>query len=554
MTPPPQSNVFLNDVIRLSLPMGTAIVAGPTSGGNPVNWAVVLTDTEDIALQVQLADLVLVPPALVAGLTPARRAALLGELAALSVSAVVISGDVTDAVRKKADALELPLIALPEGTSLRNVHQSISSLLVDQQSQISERGMQLYRRLSEMSREGQGLMAMTEVMSKLTGKIIVAQDKRLEIRALSRPIDSAIDVGQLRELLSANDSLPSVLRNRKAAAKARQASWHQVLPLENVARLISPIISGDRARGYLSVIGAAGELDLLDSLTVEQGAAACALEMAKAKAISEAKKALRGNFLEGLLAGTLPESEIERLSGRLDHDPEPPHIVMTLGWDGETPPSLRRLETTINWLLQSHNRPALVHVYGGDHICIFQALRDNDAEVSFSSVYELDRRVREQIRSEYPGQRLLSGLAGPANNLMEWPIVYRQALQAMNLGKRLQLHQLVEYNSLGIFQLLAQLDGNPSVMAFAADIVGPLAAYDRRHRSNLVETMNAYFAHHGNISQTAESLFIHRNTLLYRLERIQELTEQDLSNSDMRLAMHLALKLWQLRPLEADET
>jgi purine catabolism regulator len=554
MTPPPQSNVFLNDVIRLSLPMGTAIVAGPTSGGNPVNWAVVLTDTEDIALQVQLADLVLVPPALVAGLTPARRAALLGELAALSVSAVVVSGDVTDAVRKKADALELPLIVLPEGTSLRNVHQSISSLLVDQQSQISERGMQLYRRLSEMSREGQGLMAMTEVMSKLTGKIIVAQDKRLEIRALSRPIDSTIDVGQLRELLSANDSLPSVLRNRKAAAKARQASWHQVLPLENVARLISPIISGDRARGYLSVIGAAGELDLLDSLTVEQGAAACALEMAKAKAISEAKKALRGNFLEGLLAGTLPESEIERLSGRLDHDPEPPHIVMTLGWDGETPPSLRRLETTINWLLQSHNRPALVHVYGGDHICIFQALRDNDAEVSFSSVYELDRRVREQIRSEYPGQRLLSGLAGPANNLMEWPIVYRQALQAMNLGKRLQLHQLVEYNSLGIFQLLAQLDGNQSVMAFAADIVGPLAAYDRRHRSNLVETMNAYFAHHGNISQTAESLFIHRNTLLYRLERIQELTEQDLSNSDMRLAMHLALKLWQLRPLEADET
>ena len=286
----------------------------------------------------QLADLVLIPQAVVAGLKPAQWSTLLGEMAELSVAAAVISAAVPDKVRAAADALALPLISLPDGASLRNVHQSISSLLVDQQSQISERGMQLYRRLSEMSREGQGLMAMTEVMSKLTGKIIVAQDKRLEIRALSRPVDSTIDVGQLRELLSTNDSLPSVLRNRKAAAKARQTSWHQVLPLDNVARLISPIISGDRARGYLSVIGAAGELDLLDSLTVEQGAAACALEMAKAKAISEAKKALRGNFLEGLLAGTLPQSEIERLSGRLDHNPEPPHIVMTFGWDGETPP------------------------------------------------------------------------------------------------------------------------------------------------------------------------------------------------------------------------
>ena len=59
-----------------------------------------------------------------------------------------------------------------------------------------------------------------------------------------------------------------------------------------MGRLISPIISGDRARGYLSVIGPAGSLDLLDSLTAEQGAAACALEMAKAKSGQRGEKVL----------------------------------------------------------------------------------------------------------------------------------------------------------------------------------------------------------------------------------------------------------------------
>ena len=53
--------------------------------------------------------------------------------------------------------------------------------------------MQLYRRLSEMSREGQGLQAMTDVMSNLTGKIVVIQDKRLEIRAESWPSDTPVD-------------------------------------------------------------------------------------------------------------------------------------------------------------------------------------------------------------------------------------------------------------------------------------------------------------------------------------------------------------------------
>ena len=69
-----------------------------------------------------------------------------------------------------------------------------------------------------------------------------------------------------------------------------------------------------------------------------------------------------------------------------------------------------------------------------------------------------------------------------------------------------------------------------------------------RHRSSLVQTIDAYFNYRGNISQTSERLFVHRNTLLYRLERIQEVTGQNLENADERLALHLALKFWQLRP------
>ena len=83
---------------------------------------------------------------------------------------------------------------------------------------------------------------------------------------------------------------------------------------------------------------------------------------------------------------------------------------------------------------------------------------------------------------------------------------------------------------------------------FAADIIRPLAEYDYQNRGSLVKTVEAYFSHHGNISQTAESLFVHRNTLLYRMERIQELTKLQLDQANMRLTLHLALKLWQLRP------
>lgn len=538
--------VNIGDILRLALPLKTVVICG--DGGaqrRRVQWVALLSASEELVDQARGGDLAVVPPAVQHQLTDAHFQKQLALLANKRVSGMLVFEPVSEQVSAAAAKANMPILVAPEGTSVRDVHRSIAALLVDRQTATRERGMQLYRKLSEMSREGQGLAAMTDVMANLTGKAIVIQDKRLEIQAVSRPASAGVDIESIVEVLSRRDQLPAVLRNRKAAAKARQSYWQQLLPIENMGRLISPIISGDRARGYLSVIGPADNLDLLDSLTVEHGAAACALEMAKAKAVSEAKKMLRGDFLEGLLAGTLPAKEIQRLAGRLDHDTKPAHAAMVFAWDGPDSPSLRRLETTVSWLLSNSAHPALVHVYGDQHVCVFQSLGTAD---DMQVVKDLSQRLRGQLEAEFPQLRLIGGTSGPARSLADWPAIYREAVQAMQLGQRLKLDQVVEFGSLGIYRLLGQLEEVPAVRLFTEQVISPLVTYDREHRSSLVQTIDAYFKHHGNISQTAESLFIHRNTLLYRLERIQELTKHDLNQSNMRLAMHLALKLWQLAP------
>ena len=162
------------------------------------------------------------------------------------------------------------MLVAPAESSVREIHQAVALLLLNRQTATSDRAIQLYRQLSAMSREGKGLAAMIEVMSKLTGNIVAVQDKRLEIQAISWPSTSTVDQDALREALQQRDALPPVLRNRKAAARARQSYWQQLLTINSgsppLGRLLSPIISGDRARGYLSVIGPADELDLFLSL------------------------------------------------------------------------------------------------------------------------------------------------------------------------------------------------------------------------------------------------------------------------------------------------
>ncbi len=537
--------VNVGDLLRLALPLDTTLQGAGADPRRYVNWLAVVTVWANLEEQVEPNDLVLIPAALQGQLTAKNAGERLRPLAELPAAALLLFSPITDGLKPVLDELQLTILVAPAGATPREIHESVALLLLDRQAATSERAMQLYRQLSTMSREGMGLEAMTEVMSKLTGNIVAVQDKRLEIQAISWPSNSTVDHDELIAALQQRDALPPVLRNRKAAAKARQSVWQLVLPIENMGRLISPIISGDRARGYLTIVGPAGELDMLDSLTVEHGAAACALEMAKAKAVSEAKKALRGDFLEGLLANSMPTREIERLEGRLDHNTREPHAVMVVGW--LTPDiSLRRLETSVHWVLSNHPRPALVHIYGNHHLVIFQALKNVE---DMESAHQLGRRIHEQIEAEFPGAQIIGGVSGPALALADWPAAYDQALQAMQLGQRLKLtNQFVEFSSLGIYRLLYGLENLPDVRRFAADIMRPLAEYDQQNRGSLVKTVEAYFSHHGNISQTAESLFVHRNTLLYRMERIQELTELQLDQANMRLTLHLALKLWQLRP------
>lgn len=537
--------ITISDLLRLALPLNSTTLGGAEQARRTVEWVVLLTSWDAVEDQVQMNDLVIVPPSLQAKINEAALKQKMALVAKLNVAGMLLFNPVSDDVGEQANRLHVPVIIVPDHLSVREINRAVAALLVDRQSATSERGMQLYRTLSEMSREDQGLHAMTELIAKLTGKIAVVQDKRMEIQAVALPQNNQIEWEPLREMLEQRDELPPVLRNRKAAAHARQSHWQQFLPIENVGRLVSPIISGDRARGYLSVIGPADQLDLLDKLAVEHGAAACALEMAKAKAISEAKKALRGNFLEGLLAGTMPRKEIERLEGRLDHNTNQPHAVLVLKCADPLIYSLRRLETTVHWVLNNHSRAALVHVYGDKHVCVFQELKHTE---DMETAQELGRRIEEQVKTENPDAVLVAGMSGPAPTLAEWPKVYDEALQAMQLGERLQIKQVVSFSSLGVYQLLVQMEEYPAVRNFTNQVIGPLVEYDEQHNSSLVKTIDAYFEHHGNISQTAESLFIHRNTLLYRLERIQELTGHDLNQANMRLALHLALKLWQLRP------
>ena len=88
--------------------------------------------------------------------------------------------------------------------------------------------------------------------------------------------------------------------------------------------------------------------------------------------------------------------------------------------------------------------------------------------------------------------------------------------------------------------LLQALAEGTALEPFLA-LIEPLREHDRTRQSDLVLTLKTYFSAGGNASEAADRLFLHRNSMLYRLERIQKLTGLDLRNDRVALALQLGL-------------
>lgn len=435
----------------------------------------------------------------------------------------------------------LPILGLPAGASLRDVQQSAVQLIVNRQSYLVERGTRVYQSLAHHSLEGAGLEGLARVMHELTGKTVVVQDKRL------RPLATAVSPTLKAEWPSVLDALgswhqmPEGLRDRRQAAAL--AGWRdQSLP-SGLTRLVCPIVAKGMARGYLSIIGGAEGMDVLDQLVVEHGAAACALEMAKAKAVSDAEKRSRGDFVDAILTGAVALDELVRWAGRMGYDVEPPHAALVWRWgEDAAAPSLRRLETIINQSISKQGISALARPRDTE-IVIFCVVNEPGRP---DDALALADTIRKAALDEYPRQALWGGVGRPATELAEWKDSYREAAQAFSMAARLRENQPLYFGDLSVYRLLFQLEGNSELEAFCREALGPLLDY--AGGGDLLETLEAFCDRLGNLSQTAEKLFIHRNSLLYRMERIQQIAGIDMNNPDTRLAVHLALKVRKMLP------
>ncbi|GAB4575750.1 MAG: PucR family transcriptional regulator [Anaerolineae bacterium] len=540
-TSEPTAAITVEEVRKLALPLGATVLTGHDALRRKVTWTALIYPQEIGPKPLNKGELVILAPLERNLSIPNRDATVIRQAIEAEASAVVLAENPSSLALQEARSSNMPLILLPSGHNVREVERTVITLLLDRQAQIERRGQQVYRQLTKISSQNLGMAELVSAIADFTNKSVIVHDKRLNVvQHIAQP-DVADLWDQVVQFTGQMSNLPDKLRNRHQVSTLTEPVIEQ--PIEGqLRRLVAPIISQAIGRGYLSIISRTDHFDEVDFLVAQYGAEACALEMAKAKAISETEKRLRGTFLDRLLIGDINQQEAIRQGERFNHNMAAPHIAMVICWQGSQTPSLRRLETLINGIVSSRREEALVW-QRDDHVVIFHATNEDDP---IDSSLALAEAIRQEARRQQPQHRVAIGLGQKAMHINEWRDSYQDAQQAVDLARRLETDEPLYIGDLGVYQLILRLHDRETLLNFANQMLGPLLDYDERNRADLVKTLEAFFACHGNLSKTAEMLIVHRNTLLYRMNRISEIADMDLNRPETRLGVHLALVIRQL--------
>lgn len=122
---------------------------------------------------------------------------------------------------------------------------------------------------------------------------------------------------------------------------------------------------------------------------------------------------------------------------------------------------------------------------------------------------------------------------------------YKNARVALEIGRNQRgPGSRSTFTDTGEFQMLSQLSKDGSAKEIMQKIIGPLVAYNRERGLDLFHTLTCYIDCQGNVSQTARTLSLQRQSLIYRLQKIEALTGKSLSKPDDLFLLQLCLKLW----------
>ncbi|MCX5374559.1 GAF domain-containing protein [Streptomyces sp. NBC_00103] len=327
-----------------------------------------------------------------------------------------------------------------------------------------------------------------------------------------------------------------------AAVEASRAEGHAV---RHEHDWVAAVAAGGELLGALVLRGHPG-LDPVDQRTLERAAMVTSLLLLARRSAAEAEQRVRGELLDDLLEARDRDPRLLReRATRLHADLDATHVVLAARLDAAAPDAdqeaaaRRRL-----WSAASHlaaTRHGLAAARDGGTVLLLPLERgDTATELARRTALHLGTAVHEAVT--VGASAPVRGLAADPDAVVAAYEEGRRCLDALRLlGRSGEGAAAEDFGFLGLL-----LAGDRDVAGFVERTIGRVVAYDERRGTDLLRTLDAYFASGMSPARTKDELHVHVNTVAQRLERVGRLLGDDWQSPARALEIQLALRLHRL--------
>lgn len=527
------------------------LVAGQAGLDNRIRW-VHIVDIPDTTYEWRRFGVLLLTAGFGLRDAPERQAALVPKLVEQGFAGMVLCvgyyfDETPQVICEDAHRLGFPIIETPPDLLFIEITEAVLERIVNEQYSILQQSNRIYEQLTDLVLQGARLDGLAATLAGLLQRSVTIEDPAFYILATARygPVDEARErsVGYGR-------TTPELARHLFKAGiydhLLDKMGPVKVAPMSELGmtmeRFVAPVIVEREIYAYIWIIAGDHPLTELDELAISHAATVAALIMFKEQAVRQAEEALRGDFFAALFRGEREGVAFEEQAAKLNFHRKRPYQLLIVHSLSSTGGSNYPLQDYVNNWLQNNGSTGLLNWRDGNLVVIMES---NEETVGRQAAEAMVRDL------SHPAQPLLIGVGNRCQTGQDGPDSirrsYEEARESLRIGVALgQTEGVITFAELGLLHWLYHLPPEKWAGNVYLDRIQLLAAYDERRGTELVRTLEVYLDGGGALAEVAQALFIHRNTLLHRLERIEKLCDVSLREPLQRLNMYTAVKSYRL--------
>jgi len=444
--------------------------------------------------------------------------------AALAVKPARFLGSMPQGMIDAANEEGLPLLELPADLPYIEITHPLLSEILNEQVRDLQHDADVFLKLTRLVLEQKGLQSVAMTLSEGLRAEVYILDNNMHV--LARSTTDTLDAASPEDSIFTDNMFSG---DRVFAA---------------------PIRSSGKLLGYVAVNTAGrGPLTSYEIKTVEQAAIVTGLEISRLNAVRETEMRLKADFFSEVLSGSAPSADMMAAKARmLGIDVECPFYIMVVQVQpvrpaprdaaGRSPgpaPHPRTLAEIARRQCLVSGVQAVVLEFQ-DSIVVICSQQAGSMQPGAA---ELAGRIVTTLKDILPFRNAVisAGVSLTHTGVLSFAAAYAEARKALDFGSVVYRHRnVISYQDLQPYLLLENVE-RQVLGKYWEDQLGRLAREDRR----LLDTLKTFLDCGGEMKKTSEALFVHRNTLDYRLKKIEGLLGCDIREPQTQFRLRVAL-------------